>query len=128
MLLCWCAAGGEDPALVRWAAKTYPGRVAVGIDAKDGKVAVKGWEEQSALTPLEVAKQAAEAGVRTAYCYTEIANDGMQNGPDIAGSVRRAWSSPGWRSSYPAGWACLEDVARVQKAGLPGVIIRQGHV
>ena len=42
----------EDPALVRWAAKTYPGRVAVGIDAKNGKVAVKGWEEQSTLTPL----------------------------------------------------------------------------
>ena len=111
----------EDPALVRWAAKTYPGRVAIGIDAKDGKVAVKGWEEQSALTPLEVAKQAAEAGVRTVI-YTEIANDGMQNGPDIAGSMRLMEQS-GLEVIVSGGVGCLEDVARVQKAGLPGVII-----
>ena len=111
----------EDPALVRWAAKTYPGRVAVGIDAKNGKVAVKGWEEQSTLTPLEVAKQAAEAGVRTVI-YTEIANDGMQNGPDIAGSVRLMEQS-GLEVIVSGGVGCLEDVSRVKKAGLPGVII-----
>lgn len=111
----------EDPALVRWAAKTYPGRIAIGIDAKEGRVAVRGWEEQSALTPLEVAKQAAEAGVCTVI-YTEIANDGMQNGPDIAACVRLMEQS-GLEVIVSGGVGCLEDVVRVQKAGLPGVII-----
>ncbi|MFR6344228.1 MAG: HisA/HisF-related TIM barrel protein [Christensenellales bacterium] len=82
----------ENPALMAWAAKTYPGRVAVGIDAKDGRVAVKGWEEKSTLTPLEVAKNTAQAGVKTVV-YTEIANDGMQNGPDIEASAALAAQS-----------------------------------
>ena len=111
----------ENPELVRWAAQTYPGQVAVGIDAKDGKVAVKGWEEQSTLTPLEVAKQAAEAGVRT-IIYTEIANDGMQNGPDIAGSVRLMEKS-GLEVIVSGGVGSIEDVDHVKQAGLPGVII-----
>ncbi len=111
----------ENPALMAWAAKTYPGRVAVGIDAKDGRVAVKGWEEKSALTPLEVAKNAAQAGVKTVI-YTEIANDGMQNGPDIEASVALAEQS-GLEVIVSGGVGCLEDVKKVKQAGLPGVII-----
>ena len=111
----------ENPALMAWAAKTYPGRVAVGIDAKDGRVAVKGWEEKSALTPLEVAKNAAQAGVKTVV-YTEIANDGMQNGPDIEASVALAEQS-GLEVIVSGGVGCLEDVKEVKQAGLPGVII-----
>lgn len=111
----------ENPALMAWAAKTYPGRVAVGIDAKDGRVAVKGWEEKSALTPLEVAKNAAQAGVKTVV-YTEIANDGMQNGPDIEASVALAAQS-GLEVIVSGGVGCLEDVKKVKQAGLPGVII-----
>ena len=111
----------ENPALMAWAAKTYPGRVAVGIDAKEGRVAVKGWEEKSALTPLEVAKNAAQAGVKTVI-YTEIANDGMQNGPDIEASVALAEQS-GLEVIVSGGVGCLEDVKKVKQAGLPGVII-----
>lgn len=111
----------ENPALMAWAAKTYPGRVAVGIDAKDGRVAVKGWEEKSALMPLEVAKNAAQAGVKTVI-YTEIANDGMQNGPDIEASVALAEQS-GLEVIVSGGVGCLEDVKKVKQAGLPGVII-----
>lgn len=111
----------ENPALMAWAAKTYPGRVAVGIDAKDGRVAVKGWEEKSTLTPLEVAKNAAQAGVKTVV-YTEIANDGMQNGPDIEASAALAAQS-GLEVIVSGGVGCLEDVKKVKQAGLPGVII-----
>lgn len=111
----------ETPELVAWAAERYPGRVAVGIDARDGKVAVKGWEESSALTPLEVALQAKQAGVRTVI-YTEIANDGMQGGPDIEGSAALAEKS-GLDVIVSGGVGCLEDVERVKKAGLPGVIV-----
>ena len=95
--------------------------MAVGIDAKDGRVAVKGWEEKSALTPLEVAKNAAQAGVKTVI-YTEIANDGMQNGPDIEASVALAEQS-GLEVIVSGGVGCLEDVKKVKQAGLPGVII-----
>lgn len=111
----------ETPALVKWAAKTYPGQVAVGIDARGGKVAVKGWEQSSALSPLEVALQAKQAGVKTVI-YTQIENDGMQGGPDIEGSVKLARES-GLDVIVSGGVGCLEDVKRVKQAGLPGVIV-----
>lgn len=84
-------------------------------------MAVKGWEEKSTLTPLEVAKNAAQAGVKTVI-HTEIANDGMQNGPDIEASVALAEQS-GLEVIVSGGVGCLEDVKKVKQAGLPGVII-----
>jgi phosphoribosylformimino-5-aminoimidazole carboxamide ribotide isomerase len=69
----------RDPALVREAAAQFPGRVAVGLDARDGKVAVEGWAEASELTVLDIARRFEDAGV-AAIIYTDIARDGMLKG------------------------------------------------
>jgi phosphoribosylformimino-5-aminoimidazole carboxamide ribotide isomerase len=69
----------RDPALVREAAAAYPGRVAVGLDARDGKVAVQGWAEASELTALDIARRFEDAGV-SAIIYTDISRDGMLKG------------------------------------------------
>ena len=69
----------RDPALVKDAAKKHPKRVAVGLDARDGKVAVEGWAEQSELTVLDIARRFEDAGV-AAIIYTDVARDGMLQG------------------------------------------------
>lgn len=69
----------RDPALVKEAARKFPQRVAVGLDAKDGKVAVEGWAETSELTALDIAKRFEDAGV-AAIVYTDVARDGMLQG------------------------------------------------
>jgi phosphoribosylformimino-5-aminoimidazole carboxamide ribotide isomerase len=69
----------RDPALVKEAAKKYPRRVAVGLDARDGKVAVDGWAAQSELTVLDIARRFEDAGV-AAIIYTDVARDGMLQG------------------------------------------------
>ncbi len=69
----------RDPALVKDAAKKFPKRVAVGLDAKDGKVAVQGWAETSELSALEIARRFEDAGV-AAIIYTDVARDGMLKG------------------------------------------------
>ena len=72
----------RDPALVKEAAKKYPERVAVGLDARDGKVAVEGWAEQSELTVLDIARRFEDAGV-AAIIYTDVARDGMLQGHQL---------------------------------------------
>jgi phosphoribosylformimino-5-aminoimidazole carboxamide ribotide isomerase len=69
----------RNPDLVKKAAKAFPGRVVVGLDARDGKVAVEGWAETSELTALAIARRFEDAGV-TAIIYTDVARDGMLNG------------------------------------------------
>ena len=69
----------RDPALVKEAARKYPNRIAVGLDARDGKVAVEGWAEQSELTVLDIARRFEDAGV-AAIIYTDVARDGMLQG------------------------------------------------
>ena len=69
----------RDPALVREAARKFPKRVAVGLDARDGKVAVQGWAETSELSALDVARRFEDAGV-AAIVYTDVARDGMLQG------------------------------------------------
>jgi len=79
----------RDPALVRAAAKKFPGRIAVGLDARDGKVAVQGWSERSELSVLDIAKRFEDAGV-AAIIYTDIARDGMLKGLNIDASIALA--------------------------------------
>ena len=79
----------RDPALVKAAAKTFPGCVAVGLDARDGKVAVQGWAESSELSVLDIARRFEDAGV-TAIVYTDIARDGMLKGLNIDATVALA--------------------------------------
>jgi phosphoribosylformimino-5-aminoimidazole carboxamide ribotide isomerase len=79
----------RDPALVRAAAKKFPGRVAVGLDARDGKVAVEGWAETSQLSALDIARRFADAGV-SAIIYTDIARDGLLKGLNLDATIALA--------------------------------------
>jgi len=79
----------RNPALVREAAKRYPGRVAVGLDARDGKVAVEGWAETSELTALDIARRFEDAGV-AAIIYTDISRDGLLKGLNLDATIALA--------------------------------------
>ncbi|EGP09387.1 phosphoribosylformimino-5-aminoimidazole carboxamide ribotide isomerase [Bradyrhizobiaceae bacterium SG-6C] len=79
----------RDPALVKEAAKKFPGRVAVGLDARDGKVAVEGWAETSTVTALDIAQRFEDAGV-AAIIFTDIARDGLLKGLNLDATVALA--------------------------------------
>jgi phosphoribosylformimino-5-aminoimidazole carboxamide ribotide isomerase len=114
----------RDPRLVRQAATAFPGRVAVGIDARDGRVAVEGWEEESGTSALDLARRFEDAGV-AALVHTDIARDGMETGPNLEATleIARAVSIPVIASG---GVGSLEDVRRAAAAareGLAGLIV-----
>jgi phosphoribosylformimino-5-aminoimidazole carboxamide ribotide isomerase len=98
----------RDPALVKDAAKQFPGRVAVGLDARDGKVAVEGWAETSEVTALEIAQRFEDVGV-AAIVFTDIARDGLLKGLNLDATIALAE-----RISIPViasgGFASIEDV------------------
>src|SRR5947207_15886936 len=79
----------RDPALVKEAARRYPKRIAVGLDARDGKVAVDGWAEQSELSALDIARRFEDAGV-AAIVYNDVARDGMLQGINWEGTIALA--------------------------------------
>ena len=79
----------RNPELVRQAAKAFPGRVAVGLDARDGKVAVDGWAETSELSALDIARRFEDAGV-AAIVYTDIARDGLLKGLNLDATIALA--------------------------------------
>jgi phosphoribosylformimino-5-aminoimidazole carboxamide ribotide isomerase len=79
----------RDPAFVKAAARRFPGRVAVGLDARDGKVAVAGWAETSELAAADVARRFADAGV-AAIVYTDIARDGLLKGLNLDATIALA--------------------------------------
>jgi phosphoribosylformimino-5-aminoimidazole carboxamide ribotide isomerase len=72
----------RDPGFVREAARKYPGKIAVGIDAKDGRVAVEGWAQTSSMTAEELGRRFEDAGV-AAIIYTDIARDGILKGLNV---------------------------------------------
>ncbi|MBN8980018.1 MAG: 1-(5-phosphoribosyl)-5-[(5-phosphoribosylamino)methylideneamino]imidazole-4-carboxamide isomerase, partial [Rhizobiales bacterium] len=98
----------RDPQLVKDAAKKFPGRVAVGLDARDGKVAVEGWAEASTVTALEIAQRFEDAGV-AAIIFTDIARDGMLKGLNLDATIALAE-----KISIPViasgGFASIDDV------------------
>jgi phosphoribosylformimino-5-aminoimidazole carboxamide ribotide isomerase len=79
----------RNPALVKEAARAHPGRVAVGLDARDGKVAVEGWAETSELSALDIARRFEDAGV-AAIVYTDVARDGMLKGLNLDATIALA--------------------------------------
>lgn len=79
----------RDPALVKEAARAYPDRIAVGLDARDGKVAVEGWAKTSELSALDLARRFEDAGV-AAIIHTDIARDGMLGGLDLDAAIALA--------------------------------------
>ena len=79
----------RDPSLVRYAARKFPERIAVGLDARDGKVAVEGWGKTSELTSLDLAKRFEDAGV-AAIIYTDISRDGLLKGLNLDAAIALA--------------------------------------
>ena len=114
-------AAAMDPGfLATVAAKVPTERLAVGVDARDGRVAVRGWTETSPLTTAELTCRALGSGIST-LIYTDIARDGMLEGPDIAGA--QALQRLGARVIASGGVSSLEDLRRVAAAGLAGAIV-----
>ncbi|RIK96440.1 MAG: 1-(5-phosphoribosyl)-5-[(5-phosphoribosylamino)methylideneamino]imidazole-4-carboxamide isomerase [Proteobacteria bacterium] len=113
----------RDPALVRTAAKRFPGRVAVGLDARDGQVAVEGWAESSEVTALEIARRFEDAGV-AAIVFTDIARDGLLKGInwDATIALADAISIPVIASGGLASLADVEVLTAPRAQKLAGAI------
>jgi phosphoribosylformimino-5-aminoimidazole carboxamide ribotide isomerase len=106
----------ENPALVREAARAFPGHVAVGIDARAGKVATKGWAEETNIDATDLAKSFEDAGV-SAIIYTDILRDGAMKGPNIEATeaLARAVSIPVIASG---GVSSLADLITLRDTGV----------
>ena len=107
----------EDPALVREAARAFPGQVAVGIDARAGRVATKGWAEETEVDATDLARSYEDAGV-AAIIYTDIDRDGAMQGPNVAATaaLARAVSIPVIASG---GVSSLGDLIALRDCGAP---------
>ncbi len=101
----------RNPDLVKQACKEFPGKVAVGIDAKGGKVAVEGWAETSELTAIDLAKQFEDAGV-AAIIYTDIDRDGILKGLNIESTLALA-NSVSIPIIASGGLASIDDIKRL---------------
>jgi len=112
----------ENPALVRDAARRFPGQIAVGLDARNGRVATRGWAEETDLEVTDLAHRFEDAGV-AAIIYTDIERDGAMGGPNIAATaaLANAVSIPVIASG---GVSSIEDIAALKTCGAPldGVI------
>ncbi|MDQ4135296.1 MAG: 1-(5-phosphoribosyl)-5-[(5-phosphoribosylamino)methylideneamino]imidazole-4-carboxamide isomerase [Pseudomonadota bacterium] len=113
----------RDPDFVREAARRHPGRIAVGIDAKNGLVAVEGWAQTSLLTAEELGRRFEDAGV-AAIVYTDIARDGILTGLNIPMtlSLARAVSIPVIASGGLASMTDIERLTQPDCAVLAGAI------
>ena len=120
----------KNPDFVKETVKEYGKRIVVGIDAKDGMVAISGWEEVSKVSALSLAKQMEQLGVAT-LIYTDIATDGMLKGPNFTAMQEMA--------EYVAldvvasgGVSSVKDLERLSKTGVEGAIIGKalytGHI
>jgi phosphoribosylformimino-5-aminoimidazole carboxamide ribotide isomerase len=113
----------RSPELVRAACRTFPGRVAVGIDAKGGKVAVEGWAETSELGASELARRFEDAGV-VAIVYTDIERDGVLTGLNLPATAElaSAISIPVIASGGLAGIEDIKALLQPRYAKLEGAI------
>ena len=105
----------ENPVLVREAAKAFPGQVAVGIDARNGFVATKGWAEETDVRVTDLARSFEDAGV-AAIIYTDILRDGAMGGPNVTATadLARAVSIPVIASG---GVSSLDDLRALRDCG-----------
>jgi phosphoribosylformimino-5-aminoimidazole carboxamide ribotide isomerase len=114
-------AAATEPEFLRVVADAVPAeRVAVGVDARQGMVAVRGWTELSTLTATALARRALDAGFRT-LIYTDVARDGMLEGPDLDGALRL--QAEGASVIASGGVSSLADLRRAAEVGLAGAIV-----
>ena len=114
-------AAAENPELVAEACQKYPGRVAVGIDAKDSKVATRGWVEATSLSATELALRMRDLGVTT-IVYTDVSRDGMMQGPNVE-ATRTLIEATGMEIIGSGGVSAIDDLFHFQQAGCAGAIL-----
>jgi phosphoribosylformimino-5-aminoimidazole carboxamide ribotide isomerase len=116
-------AAQRNPELVKEACARFPGRIVVGIDAKDGMVAVQGWAEVTGVTATELAKKFEGYGV-SAIVYTDISRDGMLQGPNLEATkmLAEAVSIPVIASGGVSSLKDIENLMAIEASGVSGVI------
>lgn len=116
-------AAQRNPELVREACRKFPGKIVVGIDAKNGMVAVQGWAEMTDVTAVELAKKFEGFGV-AAIIYTDISRDGMMQGPnlDATRALAEAISIPVIASGGVSRLSDIENLLTIESCGISGVI------
>lgn len=116
-------AAQRNPELVEEACKRFPGRIVVGIDAKNGMVAVQGWAEVTDITAVDLAKKFEGFGV-SAIIYTDISRDGMMQGPNIEATraLAESISIPVIASGGVSSLQDIRNLMAVEKSGVTGVI------
>lgn len=114
----------KDPALVRTACRSFPGRIAVGIDARGGRVAVEGWAETSEITARELALRFEDAGV-AAIIHTDIERDGLLAGAnaEATAALAAAVNTPVIASGGVGGLEDLRALKAVEASGIAGVVV-----
>jgi len=117
-------AAHNDPEFLKEAAGAFPGRIAVGVDAKDGKVAIRGWVDVTDTDPIDFAKRAEDAGVGR-IIYTDILSDGMMKGPNLKATQRvaEAVSIPVTASGGISKLRNLKALRKLESSGVDEVII-----
>jgi phosphoribosylformimino-5-aminoimidazole carboxamide ribotide isomerase len=116
-------AAQRNPELVSEACARFPGRILVGIDAKDGMVAVQGWAELTGITAVELARRFEGCGV-AAIIYTDISRDGMLQGPNIEATraLAEAVAIPVIASGGVSSLKDIENLIAIEQSGVSGVI------
>jgi phosphoribosylformimino-5-aminoimidazole carboxamide ribotide isomerase len=114
----------KDPDLVRRACRAFPGQIAIGIDARDGRVAVEGWAQASDVTAIDLARRLEDAGA-AALIYTDIERDGTLQGPNVAATaaLARTVRTPVIASGGVSSLADLAALKAESVAGIAGVIV-----
>ena len=112
----------EDPEMLREAVARFGAEhIAVGIDAKNGMVAVNGWEEVSQVSAMDLALKMKEMGVQT-IIYTDISRDGMLTGPNVE-ATKLLSDATGLDVVASGGVSCMEDLRQIHRAGIHGAIM-----
>lgn len=111
----------KNPDLVKQAIKIYKEKIVIGIDAKDGMVAIDGWENTSDFTAIDFANKMVELGAKT-IIYTDIARDGMLTGPNLA-AMKEMAEAVDAEIIASGGVSKLQDIKDLKETGVAGVIV-----
>jgi len=111
----------REPEWLAEVATKFPGRVALGLDARNGRVAVEGWREETARTASDLVASVAGLPL-AAIIYTDIARDGMMSGPNVEATAVLAKASP-FPVIASGGVTTVDDIRRLTKVGVAGAII-----